>query len=293
MKLLVNKSQLENENFWLLAIAGGLIALHQHFIYRQSGAISIEALVFWFAALTIAWRRRYTLDLESNFLSSGIGITLIAWALLRSILWKGYLDNLNQITPFVSTLGLCLIASDARKVRQYWRELAIVGLSAFPFKYIFFLLSIPEATTVIDAKFSSYVLWYAGFSVFQQGNRVILPTGIIQVEEACSSFILIWLLLQLSLVFCLTFSVRSRQKVLLLLAAIFIGFVVNGLRLCVMALVVANNNQAAFEYWHGSSGAEMFTSIAFLLLGLFYIVITRDSPKKRLVSDHERNRTKT
>ena len=291
MKLLFNKSQRENEIFWLLAIAGGLVALHQHFIYRHSGSISIEALVFWGAALSITWKRRYTLDLESNFLSSGIGLTLIAWALLRGILWKGSLDNLNYLTPFISTLGLCLIASEIRKVRQYWRELVIVGLSTFPFKYVFILLSIPESTTILDAKFSSYLLWYAGFNISQIGNLVILPTGTIQVEEGCSSLFLVWLLLQLSLVFCLTFSVRPIQRILLVSAAIAIGFVVNGLRLCVMALVVANNNQAAFEYWHGSSGAEIFTSVAFLLFGLVYILITR-SPKKRLVSSNCHDSTK-
>lgn len=69
---------------------------------------------------------------------------------------------------------------------------------------------------------------------------------------------------------CLYFTIQKNQQLLLCLCSTFIALGVNGIRLCLMALLVASNQKSAFHYWHGSAGAEIFTTLAILLLALVY-----------------------
>lgn len=276
MQLLHNSKH--SHRFWLLAIAGGLIA----FTWQLSQYNTVY-LLFWGAALSITWRRRESLCLESSLVSTSIGLLLIAWTLIRSVLTINSTDVLTRITPLVSVLGLCLLATKASKIGQYWREIVIVSLTALPFEHLFSLLSPSTPLSVLDAKFSRLLLWYAGFDVAQTDNLVILPTGTISIAGRCSSFAGIWQLWQLCLVVFLCFSLRLPQKLLLWIWATVIAVSVNGVRLCLMAILVARNNQEAFDYWHGHSGAEIFSTIAVLLFGLAYWLLTRE--KKQDLSD--------
>ena len=264
------KTESQNPNFWLLTIAGLLIALNWHFVKYDS-----VYLIFWIAALSITWRNRNNRSFKSDFLSSTIGLSLISWVLLRCILSNNNVDLLARTYPLVSLIGICLIASKIIKINQYWREIIIVSLTSIPFEHIFMWLSPTESISILDAKLSRIILWYLGFNVHQIDNIVFLPTGSIEIAKACSSFNLLWLMWQFSLVACLCFSMKKSQKILLCIWGTIIALVANGVRLCLMALLVANNHTEAFDYWHGSSGAEIFTTIAILLFALAYWLLTR------------------
>ena len=254
-----------SRGFWLLVIAGLLIAFNLCLVEYSS-----VYLLFWFVALSITWKQRNKLDFNSDLFSTAIALSLITYLLFRGVVVNNDTDVITRMYPLLSVLGIYLLASKASKLGQYKRELIIVSLTAIPWEHIFSLLSPVDKISILDAKVSRLMLWYVGFDVSQTENLVILPTGAIQIAGACSSFNLLGLLWQSCLVMCLYFVLKRSQKVWLWICSTAIALVVNGMRLCLMALLVANDRQSAFDYWHGSAGAEIFTTVAILLLAVVY-----------------------
>lgn len=76
-------------------------------------------------------------------------------------------------------------------------------------------------------------------------------------------------LLQLALLFLLMFPTRLRDKVLVPVAAVTLAFIVNGVRVALMAVLAAFSNQNTFEYWHSGGGSQIFSVISMLTFGLF------------------------
>lgn len=276
-----NKFLWQDTNFYLLLIAGLLTALNWYLT-----KYNINYLMFWYAAFYLTWRDRNKYSFDSNLFSTTIGFFLIFWILLRTIfLSNSYSDVLTRIYPLVSVLGVFLLSTKITKINQYWREITIVSFTGIPFEHIFNWLDPTSSVAVLDAKVSRLILWYLGFNVTQTDNLVFLPTGSIKIAGTCSSFGLLWLLWQFWLVVYLCFDLKKSQKILLGAWATIIALVVNGIRLCLLALLVANNQQEAFEYWHGSSGAEIFTTTAILLFALVYWFLTRPKKEQKQISN--------
>ncbi|WP_229642762.1 archaeosortase/exosortase family protein [Waterburya agarophytonicola] len=195
---------------------------------------------------------------------------LISYLLFRGIVSNNGLDLITRMYPIFSVIGIYLAASKASKIGQYWREIFIVSLTGIPWEHISSVVFPVAKVSILDAKISRLMLWYVGFDVSQRDNLVILPKGAIQIAGPCSSFDLLGLMWQSCLVICLYFTLKKNQQVLLWICSTLIALGVNGVRLCLMALLVANNRTAAFDYWHGSAGAEIFTTAAILILALVY-----------------------
>jgi len=271
-----NKLSFDDHRFWLLTITGLLIAFNLCLVDYSS-----TYLLFWFVALSITWRNRNQVDFDSNAIATAIGLSLITWLLFRGVNSDRTMDLITRMYPIFSVVSIYLIASKASKIIQYWREIFIVSLTGIPWEHIASLVFSVERVSILDAKISRLMLWYVGFDVAQQDNLVMLPKGAIKIAGACSSFDLLGLMWQSCLVICLYFTVSRSHQLLLWIGSTLIAFGVNGIRLCLMALLVANNSTSAFDYWHGSAGAEIFTTAAILILALFYwLLIER---KKEIV----------
>jgi exosortase/archaeosortase family protein len=50
---------------------------------------------------------------------------------------------------------------------------------------------------------------------------------------------------------------------------VLLGFIVNGIRVALMAILVASSNKSAFTYWHGGDGSLIFAIISMVLFGIF------------------------
>ncbi|MGD1919893.1 MAG: cyanoexosortase A [Pleurocapsa sp.] len=259
------KHKFFEDQFLLLSIAVLLIVFNWHFINYNS-----TYLLFWCAALSIAWQKKDRLDLKSNLLATIIGLILIAWLLFRGAVSEFQSDVITRIYPLISIAGICLLATKPSKIFQYWREIIIVSMTGIPWEHIFALVPTVGKIAILDAKIARLMLWYVGFDVRRVGNLVMLPSGSIKIAGVCSSFDLLGLMWQSCIVICLYFAVAKNKKILLILCSTAIAFGVNGIRLCLMAVLVANKSDRAFHYWHGSAGAEIFTTAAILLLAAIY-----------------------
>lgn len=270
---LVYVEYLKTSKFWLLAIISGLIAIHLTLTWRaeDSSLWGVSAL-FWMAVGSMLWSKRNSLNLESGFVSSTLGTIIIALVLLKTIFISGY-DPFLRVFPVISGLGFALLASGLRGLKQYWQELLILC----------FIAPSPGALSVfidislLTAQFATAVLWYAGFDVSRQGVYVAVPTGVVEVYSGCSGIETMLQLLGLALVFLVMFPTNKIAKIVVPVVAIFIAFVVNGIRVALLAVLSAPSNKQAFEYWHKGDGSLVFSTIAVLIFGLFCLFLLRQN----------------
>ena len=263
---------LRTTQFWLLAIAGGIIATHLSLSWRVApdiGRLSITILG-WGAALSLLWEKRHTLTLETDVFSSFIGLILIAFVLLKSFFVTTY-DSVIDITPFIAGLGLAMLASGVKGLHQYWQELIIILVLNAPIQLILERFDI----SLITAKFANFVLFYLGFDVSRQGVNLILPKGIVEVYPGCSGMEGIVRLLRLAVLFLVMFPTGLAKKILVPIIAVLVAFVVNGIRVALMAILVAYSNPEAFVYWHKGTGSQIFLLISMLVFGFFCYCVTK------------------
>ena len=261
---------LKGSEFWLLAIAAGLITIHLRLTDRIDGSsVSSLSLLFWLAAASLIWQKRNSLNLESGVFPSFLGIILIAALLVRSSSLPT--TEFLGVFPFLSSLGLALLASGFKGLKQYWQELLIL-----------FFLGVPKATlfpvmdiSVLTARFSTALLWYMGFDVLNQGVTVMLPGGGVNVQPVCSGLRGVFYLLGLAVLTLLMFPVSGVKKYFVPIVAMILAFVVNGFRVVVMAFFANDQNQKGLAYWHDGQGSLIFMLISVMLFGFFYLFLMR------------------
>jgi cyanoexosortase A len=269
---LASAKPLINSRFWLLGIAAGLIAIHLTLTYRTDKTNLLgNSILFWVAVSSLVWNKRQTLKLESGIFASCLGAAILALVLLKSTsLPDGYFLLLS---PLMSALGLALIASGFQGLKQYWQELTALGFLGLPQV----LLSVLVDPSLLTAQFAAFTLWYSGFNVSRSGVNIHLPTGHVEVYPGCSGIESMAQLLSLAGLFLIMFPIKGFKTLFVPILAVLIAFVVNGVRVALMALLVASSKQEAFNYWHTGDGSAIFSMIAVLLFGLFCLFILQQA----------------
>ncbi|UKO98934.1 cyanoexosortase A [Nostoc sp. UHCC 0870] len=264
---------IKSNQFWLLGIASGLIAIHVTLTSRQESNIFVWSIIFWIATSFLVWRKRDTLNLDSSFYATILGLLLVAIILFRS---SNYLSlTFIGIAPFVSALALSLIASGFKGIKQYKQELILLFFFNIPHIVILPLIDISALT----AKFATYMLWYLGFEASVEGVSVVLPQGSVVVYHGCSGLSNILNLIRLTVMFLILFPLKgSKQKILVFSASVVIAFLTNSMRIAVMAILTAAHNQVGFDYWHKGKGSLIFPIISTAILGIiYYFLLTREN----------------
>lgn len=258
-------SQLKYPQFWLLGIAAGYIAIHLTLIWKADNSSLLgTSFLCWAAISSLVWEKRQSLNLESGIFSSFFGLSLIALLLIKSISLTS-LGGFLYLSPAIFGFGLALLASGFKGLKQYRGELLVLSSISLPKVLPLSLIDI----SLLTAKFASLILWYTGFEVARNGVYIYLPTGSVEVYPGCSGLELIFQMLTLALLFLLMFPQKGKQKIIVPIIAATLGFVVNGVRVALMAVLVAQGHKEAFDYWHQGDGSLIFSLIAVLLFGLF------------------------
>lgn len=268
---------LKSSKFWLVGIAAGLVAIHLTVTFRLGdfNLLSISAL-FWLAVSLLVWRKHSSLRLESGVLSSCLGATIIAAILLKITSLTG--GQFIRLSPFISAVGLALLASGWKGFKQYWQELLVLFFLGIPNIVLSSLIDLSKFT----AQFAAFILWYLGFEVSRQGVHVTLPRGGIEVYAGCSGLESMTHLLSLAVVYLIMFPTDWTKKVLVPVLAISLAFAVNGFRVALMAVLAASSNLEAFEYWHTGDGSVIFSMISVFIFGLFCLWLLRqEKPGER------------
>lgn len=258
---------------WLLGTATGLTAIHLTLSNRFGDSnFLVLSLLFWAAVFSLIWQKRDRLKLKSGIVPNLLGSLIISVLLIRST--SSPTLNFLGIYPFFAGLGLGLLASGFRHLRQYWQEFIAL-----------FFLGVPKAVldplvdiSVLTAKFATAILWYTGHDVVRQKTAINLAGGSVNVFRGCSGQEGMFYLLGLSILALIVYPLTSRKRWIVPLMAVAIAFIVNGFRVVLMALLVNVGNQQGFDYWHTGSGSLIFSMIAVILFGFFYLFLLQNDP---------------
>jgi cyanoexosortase A len=281
MNLLSSKDLISSLNIlkkpdsWLAAIAVTLAIVHLTMIWRV-GSLSYGGLsfLFWCAVASLIGDKRDTLSLKSGMFASLFAIALLIPLLIKSIFLMTLSTSSLYIFPVIAGFSLALLASGFRGLPQYRRELLILLVLGLTQPLVNLLNNFDPS--FLTAKFATLVLWYSGFDIVRQGTNIYFAgsTNGVEVYPGCSGLDAIMHLLSLTLLFFLLFPSNLKTKILLPLAAVVIGFVANGIRVSLLAVIVALHESKGFEYWHAGEGSLLFSMVsAGLLCGVAFLLV--------------------
>lgn len=270
----------DTTKFLLASLGISLCLVHLSMIWRV-GALSFFGLsvVFWCAVAALIWDKREILQLKSGIFSSCFAIALLIPLLIKSVFLITQSSSSLYLFPLVAFFCLILLASGFQGIGQYKREFLI----------LFILSAITPLTSLLGnldpspltAKLAGYLLWYSGFETVRQGVNLYFAgsSNGVEVYPGCSGLASVIDLLSLTLLFFLMFPSNWKTKFILPIAAILIGFIMNGIRVSLLAVIVAYHNKVGFEYWHSGEGSLLFSMMSMsLLCAVIYFLIQSPIP---------------
>lgn len=181
-------------------------------------------------------------------------------------------DLIFDLSPFIAALGVAMLASEINKLQQYWQEmLVILALNALFYLFVNRI----GFLAIFSAKYSTLILTDLGVQFYSEGIHIFFSNGkSVELAAGCSGWESIFPLLKRAVLFLVMFLTKLTAKILVTLAAAALGFVVNGVRGAIVAILVAYSHPETFDYWHKGTGSEIFFLSSTLLFGLFcYLVM--------------------
>lgn len=262
--------------FWLLATWVSLIAINVALQCRLGDNLDDTAMVIltWAVAVLLVIRNRHNFKFETTPSAIATGALLITWVLIKSLLTRRVYDILFILTPVMSTVGVALIASGWKGLKQYWQPILLTATLGTPVPFLFSAIEKFIPVNVFTAQFANSVLWYGGLKVVQQGVTILSPYGAVEVARGCAGLPPIFMLLRITLMFVLVFPVSRFNMWIMFPSAVAIAFIVNSLR--VSLLVTISNQADLFKYWHDGDGSQIFSVISVSALLAFCNWLTRD-----------------
>ena len=263
--------------FWLLATWVSLIAINITLVARLADSVDEPAIqiLTWAVAILLVVRDRANLKFETTPSAIAVGVLLIIWVLLKSLLTRRIYDVLFILTPVMATIGIALIASGWGGLRQYWQAILLSATLGVPITFLFAAIEKVVPVNVFTAQFAHSVLWYGGTQkLAQQGVTIFSQYGAVEVARGCAGLPPILMLMRITLMFILVFPVSHFHKWILFPAGMAIAFIVNSVR--VALLVIISSQAEAFKYWHAGDGSQIFSVVAVSILLALCNWLTRD-----------------
>ena len=280
----VIKQLRKSDRLWLFSTLVSIATLYLGLIWKTTG--NIDSLttdcLFWGAILWLLWKKRNSLKYDSNFFSSFVGLFLLALTISKAITLFSFESILLPLFPLISMTALALIASGFKGIFQYIRELFFAWFLFFPTGVIGRFVDGIIHITIINAKISTYLLYYLGFDVKTSGNEVILnlqQVGMFKaiVDYPCAGVPMILLILKLALLLINCVNLNEKQKISIPIFSLILGFMLGVIRVCLLTILIPN--QSRFEYWHGVEGSQIFSTLAIIIFsGYCYWILQKQQP---------------
>lgn len=262
--------------FWLLVSFCTLSAIYFGLTLKadDTGQFTMSVL-FYFCLTTLIAEKFSRLSINYDVFSIVIGIGLSGWIFIQAVMEPN--DYIVRLFPFVSGLGIGLIAFGRNGLTQISRELLLLFFLGVPSTFCYYFIDISPIT----AKAAALILWYSGQNIWTQGTEIGLIGGkAISVVYDCSGIDMVNYFLALSILCLVQFPLQKKNAWFWIPAiGIIIGFMVNCLR--VVMLVLFNDfNQTAFKNWHTGTGSYTFAMSGAVILGIIYwLFLNHDASK--------------
>ena len=155
-----------------------------------------------------------------------------------------------------------------------------------PLLYLIFMIPLPYIIydsiafplKLFVAKYSVMLLKLIGIAVWREGNIIMLPDIMLEVADACSGIRSLMSLLALSVAFAFLSRTSNAKKWIIVLSALPIAVVTNGLRVIITGIVAQYwSAKAAEGFFHEFAGLLIFALAAAVLL--LIVIIMRKSER--------------
>ncbi len=218
------------------------------------------------AAYFLYERREELMKTESA--PSAFGILLLIFGLLQ--LCAGYLAF--ELYTMRSSL-IVLLAG----MILYFFGMKVFRIMLLPVLYLFFMVPLPYIVydsiafplKQLVAKYSVDALQLMGVIIIREGNILILPETTLEVADACSGIRSLVSLLALAAAFALITQKGTIKRVIIIVAAIPIAILTNGVRVMGTGILAQYwGAKAAEGFFHEFAGLAVFAVALLLMAGL-------------------------
>lgn len=154
----------------------------------------------------------------------------------------------------VVTLSLCLVTLRG----------GVSWLRHFAFPICFFLVAVPWPRNFEQGVMFPLMAWntaatleilhWVGYEALSQGNLIVLPSGILGIEEACSGIRSLQSGLMMALFFGEFFRLYWVKRVILFVVALIAALIGNICRNALLALIASSRGLEAVPKWHDIAG---------------------------------------
>jgi exosortase/archaeosortase family protein len=196
------------------------------------------------------------------------GLILLGLGLAQTCRVPGFDLWFFKIQSFILLGGILLLSCGWRGLFSQWRLAAILFVVAAPETCLEFV-NRGGALVLAQTRIAGFVLHSLGFELTIRETVISLPTGNVEVQEACSGLILMLLLLKIALMVSIAFPVRRLLRVMICAAALLTGFAAGVVRIAVLAAIVHRRDW--FEQLHGPVGMSLFPMLGFLIYAPFLL----------------------
>ena len=266
-------------NLCLLTLTVTILSLNLNLI-GKAGLTNLQVTTILYTG-AIAFRFKnnsHAFNLESGLVERLLAIGLVALIFLNSTILPNY-DLLIRCLPFISAFSLALLVSGIKDIKQYWQELMFFLLLAVPLERLVEPINQLTNVNVLMTKFSTFILWYVGFDVASQGDVIITPQINVWIGPNCVGVVTIMWMLQLALLFLVTYPTKFWQKFLVPIVSVTIVWLFNGILRIPLLVLFAAYNYPLYEYWH-SDDAQIFSTIPIMLLWGFCYWLTQQNQRE-------------
>jgi cyanoexosortase A len=257
-------------DYWLLVISGlGLIYLHLLLTWKFTNNPDqlLLNLIFWSAIVRLLWQQRNRLTIQSNWLSAAIGSLLMGLLLSKSMSLFPSESEFIRLFPGFAGLALALITT-GWKLSLYRREFAIIALLMLPPGLVGRILELGIGSSIqkMIAQSAAFLMHYFGVNLIAQDSTIFFKTGAVKVEYACTGIPIWILLLQLSGLIIISLRLKHAELISMLIIATGLTWALATTRVVIMSAVMTQ--PVNFNYWHGTAGGQIFSTIAIILFAL-------------------------
>ncbi|MEN8447533.1 MAG: cyanoexosortase A [Cyanobacteria bacterium J06555_13] len=265
----------KQHQFWMLSVAAGLAFIHISLVWAADDTnLLCSSLIFWPAAFVLAKEVDLSHSQSGELRGARLGLLVVGLCLLGANLLQALLNKgtFLYLYPFFAGIGVVTSFAGLSGFRSYWKSLMLL-----------FFLGVPEVLmyAIVDpapltARFADVLLWYTGHDVVRDSVWLHLPGGSVEVNQACSGLRAMTRLLGMAVLslLCLPRRWPLREVVMLPLIGIGIAFLLNGIRVALLAILHAAGHEAAFESLHGGSTSQLFSIVSiFLLMSIIWWLI--------------------
>ena len=267
----------------IIPIILAVINLHLLSQAKDEAQLGLSAL-FFFAVGSMIWDKRKSLSLYTDKISIVLGILMIVGMLSQSFdVEPTKTISIYRIFPFLIAIASGLIASGFKGLKQYKIEIMIL-----------FFLGIPSYILVyanqygimhlgaLTAPSSAFMLTYIGYEVeLVEKVYIYLPGGAVHVDWSCAGADLICYMLAMGVLTVSMFPIRKKYNLPVISFAVFLAFIVNSMRVALMAILVAAGEDEAFKFMHEGNGSLVFGVICVCLFGGSYWLLMNYEDKRK------------